>query len=144
MTGRVIAVSVSEEKGTKKKNVPSITLVDGVGVLGDAHAGPGDRQISILLLESIQKMKDLGLDVSPGDFAENITLEGVHHLSVRVGTVIHLGESVELEVTVIGKTCHERCNIFYTVGDCVMPREGIFARVVSGGVVRPGDSVALS
>lgn len=143
MSGRVVAVSISEKKGTKKMNVDSVALIEDRGIAGDAHEGPGKRQISLLSIESFEKMQDLGLELSPGDFAENITVEGVPFLSLAVGTTIRLGESVVLKVTQIGKECHDRCAIYFSAGDCVMPREGIFARVVSGGIVRPGDRVAL-
>ena len=110
------------------------------GIVGDAHAGDWHRQISLLALESIAKMQALGLDVGEGDFAENITTEGVDLVSLPIGTRITLGETL-LEVTQIGKECHTRCAIFYQAGDCVMPKEGIFARVITGGVVRPGDLI---
>lgn len=143
MCARVVAVSISEKKGTRKINVDSVTLLEDWGITGDAHAGPGERQISILSIDSIEKMQGLGLDLSPGDFAENITVEGVHLLSLEVGTTIRIGKSALLEVTRIGKDCHDRCAIYFSAGDCVMPKEGIFARVVSGGIVKPGDRVTL-
>jgi MOSC domain-containing protein YiiM len=113
------------------------------GLDADAHAGAWHRQVSLLAMESIRKIRDKGLEVAPGDFAENITTEGVRLWELPVGARLLLGGDVLLEVTQIGKECHNRCAIFHQVGDCVMPREGIFARVVTGGEVRPGDSVTV-
>jgi MOSC domain-containing protein YiiM len=138
--GRVVAVSVSVGKGEKKTPVPSVTLVEEHGVRDDAHAGPGIRQVSLLAAESIAKMQAKGLAVGPGDFAENITVEGFDLLNVRLGDRIRVGEAV-LEVSQIGKECHDRCAIYIQAGDCVMPREGVFARVIRGGGVAPGDPV---
>lgn len=138
--GRVVAVSVSVGKGEKKTPVPSVTLVEEHGVRDDAHAGPGIRQVSLLAAESIAKMQAKGLAVGPGDFAENITVEGFDLPNVRLGDRIRVGEAV-LEVSQIGKECHDRCAIYIQAGDCVMPREGVFARVIRGGGVAPGDPV---
>ncbi len=140
--GRVVAVSVSARKGEKKVSVPSVVLVPDHGVRGDAHAGPGTRQVSLLAGESIAKMRDRGLSVGPGDFAENVTVEGIVLPALPVGTRLRVGEAL-LEVTQIGKECHERCAIYLQAGDCVMPREGIFARVVRGGRVAAGDVVEI-
>uniref|UniRef100_UPI00261BA119 MOSC domain-containing protein n=1 Tax=Geobacter sp. TaxID=46610 RepID=UPI00261BA119 len=112
------------------------------GIVGDAHAGEWHRQVSLLAKESIEKMRAMGLDVDNGDFAENITTEGINLPSLPVGTRLTVGVTL-LEVTQIGKECHTRCAIFYQAGDCVMPKEGIFARVITGGVVRPGDPIAV-
>ena len=111
------------------------------GIVGDAHAGDWHRQVSLLAQESIDKMRALGLDVNAGDFAENITTSGIDLVSLPIGTRLQVGETL-LEVTQIGKECHTRCAIYDQAGDCVMPKEGIFARVLSGGTIRPGDSVA--
>lgn len=138
--GRVVAVSVSARKGEKKTPVPSVILVEEHGARNDAHAGPGHRQVSLLSSESIGKMRAKGLSVGPGDFAENITVEGFDLLEARVGDRIRVGEAV-LEISQIGKECHNRCAIYLQAGDCVMPREGVFARVVRGGQVAPGDAV---
>lgn len=138
--GRVAAVSVSRRKGEKKTPVPFAVLVEGHGVRDDAHAGPGHRQVSLLGSESIAKMKAKGLSVGPGDFAENVTVEGIDLPRLQVGDRLRLGEAV-VEITQIGKECHDRCAIYFQAGDCVMPREGIFARVVRGGTVAPGDPV---
>jgi MOSC domain-containing protein YiiM len=139
-TGRVVAVSVAGRKGAKKTPVPSVVLVEEHGVRDDAHAGPGHRQVSLLSSESIGKMKSKGLSVGPGDFAENVTVEGFELQAVRVGDRILVGEAV-LEISQIGKECRDRCAIYLQAGDCVMPREGVFARVIRGGTVAPGDAV---
>ncbi|WP_136513550.1 MOSC domain-containing protein [Geomonas edaphica] len=140
MIGKVVAVNISTNKGERKTPVPEVTLREEHGIVGDGHAGDWHRQISLLAQESIAKMQALGLDVKEGDFAENITTEGVDLVSLPIGAKIELGETL-LEVTQIGKECHTRCAIYYQAGDCVMPKEGIFARVLKGGVVRPGDRV---
>jgi MOSC domain-containing protein YiiM len=140
MKGTVLAVNVSEKKGERKTPVAAVTLRVGHGIVGDAHAGDWHRQVSLLAMESIAKMQAMGLDVKEGDFAENITTQGVDLVSLPIGSRISLGETL-LEVTQIGKECHTRCAIFYQAGDCVMPKEGIFVKVLSGGVVRPGDEV---
>jgi MOSC domain-containing protein YiiM len=142
MTGSVVAVCTSEAKGVRKRPVPAVEVTVGQGIDGDAHAGAWHRQVSLLGMESIEKMRRLGASVSPGDFAENITTSGVALLSLAVGSRVRVGE-VLLEVTQIGKECHARCEIFRQVGDCVMPREGIFARVLVGGSIRPGDAVEV-
>lgn len=139
-TARVVAVSVSGRKGEKKTPVPRATLVPDHGVERDAHAGPGHRQVSLLSAESIAKMREKGLSVGPGDFAENVTVEGIDLAALKVGDRLIVGEAV-VEISQIGKECHDRCAIYFQAGDCVMPREGIFARVLRGGVVAPGDPV---
>jgi len=141
--GKVLAVNVSEEKGTKKTNVQSCALLKDFGLKGDAHAGPWHRQVSLLANESIDKMKAMGLKVGYGDFAENITTEGVDLVHLPIGTTIRVGDSVLLRVTQIGKECHERCAIYYQAGDCVMPKEGIFAEVLSEGEVKAGDEIII-
>ena len=142
MKGKVLAVNVSLNKGERKSAVPSATLLVEHGIEGDAHAGDWHRQVSLLAMESIAKMQALGLEVGEGDFAENITTQGMDLVHLPIGTRLAMGETV-LEVTQIGKECHTRCAIFYQAGDCVMPKEGIFARVIIGGVVRPGDGISL-
>jgi len=140
---RIVAVSVSAKKGEKKVNVPEGELVAGVGVKGDAHADGTHRQLSLLGIESIQRMRDLGADVHPGDFAENLTTEGVNLFTCPIGTHFLIGDSIELELTQIGKECHSGCAIAKQVGTCVMPREGVFCRILKGGVVRPNDSFRI-
>ena len=141
-TGVVVAVSVSDRKGIPKTNVPSAVLAPDWGIQGDAHAGPWHRQVSLLAIESIEKMRAKGLTVGPGAFAENITTEFIDIPHLQVGDRVRIAEA-ELEITQIGKECHSHCAIFKAAGDCVMPREGIFGRVVIGGPIRVGDSVQV-
>ena len=140
--GKVVAVNISEKKGMRKKNIERAILRENHGIVGDAHAGDWHRQVSLLALESIKKMQELGLKVNPGDFAENITTEGVDLVSLPVGTKVKIGEALT-EVTQIGKVCHTRCAIYYQAGDCVMPKEGIFVKVLKGGEVKVGDLVEV-
>jgi cyclic pyranopterin phosphate synthase len=140
--GTVVAVNVSEAKGERKKAVPEVVLRPEHGIEGDAHAGTWHRQVSLLAQESIDKMTARGLDVGPGDFAENITVIGIDVAALPLGTTLDLGEAL-VEVTQIGKECHTRCAIYQQAGDCVMPREGIFVRVLRGGRVAPGDAVRV-
>jgi len=136
----VLAVCISENKGERKTPVESVELREKHGIVGDAHAGDWHRQVSLLASESIDKMRALGLDVNAGDFAENITTSGIDLVSLPIGSRLRVGETL-LEVTQIGKECHTRCAIFYQAGDCVMPKEGIFVKVITGGTIRPGDSI---
>ncbi len=136
----VKAVCISEKKGERKKPVEAVELRENHGIVGDAHAGDWHRQISLLASESIDKMRALGLDVDSGDFAENITTTGIDLVSQPIGTRLQVGE-VLMEVTQIGKECHNRCAIYDQAGDCVMPKEGIFAKVITGGIIKPGDEV---
>jgi MOSC domain-containing protein YiiM len=138
----VVAVCISENKGERKKPVEVVELRENHGIVGDAHAGEWHRQVSLLAQESIDKMRALGLDVTAGDFAENITTAGIDLVSLPIGARLQIGETL-LEVTQIGKECHTRCAIFYQVGDCVMPKEGIFVKVITGGVVKPGDGIEI-
>lgn len=138
----VVAVCISENKGERKRPVEAVELRENHGIVGDAHAGDWHRQVSLLASESIDKMRALGLDVTSGDFAENITTSGIDLISLPVGSRLQVGGAL-LEVTQIGKECHTRCAIFYQAGDCVMPKEGIFARVITGGVIKPGDVVEI-
>ena len=141
--GRISAVNSAERKGCKKTNIYRGLLVEEFGLLDDAHGGSDIRQVSLLAQESIEKMKDKGIDVGPGDFAENLTTEGIDLPSLPVGSRLKVGEAILLEVTQIGKICHDRCHIFFAVGDCIMPREGIFARVLRGGSVATGDIIEV-
>ncbi len=140
--GSVIAVCISNRKGVRKNAVPQITVKREHGIVGDAHAGNWHRQISLLADESIETMRALGLTLTPGAFAENIVTGGVELKSLPVGTRLRVGEAL-LEVTQIGKECHNDCAIKKTTGKCVMPTEGIFAAVVEEGVIRPGDRIAV-
>jgi len=131
---RIVSVNVSRKKGERKSPVPSISLRPAHGVEGDAHAGDWHRQVSLLAAEDIEYMRGKGAQVGPGDFAENITTEGVVLSSLPVGARLRVGD-VELEVTQIGKECHKGCAIMQQVGECIMPRRGIFARVLKGGII---------
>jgi MOSC domain-containing protein YiiM len=139
--GKVVSVNTSSEKGTRKTNVLQSCLLPEFGLKEDAHAGRWHRQVSLLAMESIAKMVHLGLKVGPGDFAENITTQGLDLLQLPVGTRFRIGNRSLLEVTQIGKVCHTRCAIYYQAGDCVMPKEGIFARVLEGGEIKVGDEI---
>ncbi|MBA7640962.1 hypothetical protein ES703_48634 [subsurface metagenome] len=141
--GRINAISVSKEKGTQKVNVSEAELKTDFGIIGDAHAGNWHRQVSLLAVESIEEMVAKGAKVSPGNFAENITTEGIDLLLLEVGSKLKLGESTELEITQFGKRCHSRCEIFKQVGDCIMPREGIFAKVIKPGRINVGDAIEV-
>jgi MOSC domain-containing protein YiiM len=139
----VVAVSISATKGVKKDNVPAARVLENFGLESDAHAGDWHRQVSLLAVESIAKMRHPGLDLKPGDFAENLTTQGIDIPHLPVGTRLRIGPEVELEVTQIGKACHHGCAIKQAVGDCIMPREGIFARVLRGGLVHPDDIIEV-
>ncbi len=141
--GRIKAISISEKRGTQKSNVPEAELKTDFGIVGDAHAANWHRQVSLLAIESIDKMVAMGANVSPGNFAENITTEGIELLELSVGSKIKLGKSVELEITQFGKKCHSRCEIFEQVGDCIMPREGVFAKVTKAGSINVGDVIEV-
>lgn len=141
--GRIKAISVSKEKGTQKTNVPRAELKADFGIVGDAHSGNWHRQVSLLGLESIGKMVAKGAKVAPGNFAENITTEGIDLCSLKIGSKLRLGSDVELEITQFGKECHSRCEIFEQIGDCIMPREGIFAKVVKAGSINVGDFIEV-
>lgn len=138
---RIHAISISETKGVRKGNVATAVLRPDHGIENDAHAGEWHRQVSLLAKESIDKMVKKGLDVGPGDFAENITTEGIDLVSLPIGERLRLGSDVLVEVTQIGKECHDRCAIYYEAGDCVMPREGIFVKVLAGGSINLGDPI---
>ena len=138
----VLAVCTSEKKGTKKTPVAEVVIKKDFGVVGDAHADCAThRQVSLLAIESIDKMRNKGFDLNPGDFAENITTRGIVLASLPIGTLFNIGEEVVLEMTQIGKECHAACAIRRQVGDCIMPREGVFAKVIRGGRVKPGDTI---
>lgn len=139
MKARVVSINISEQKGVKKKGVVEALLIPGHGIEEDAHAGDWHRQVSLLASESIDKMREKGLELDPGDFAENITTENIDLVSLPVGTQVRVGDQALLEISQIGKVCHERCAIYYQAGDCVMPREGVFAKVINGGRVKNGD-----
>jgi MOSC domain-containing protein YiiM len=138
MNATVVAVNISENKGEQKIPVPVVQLQENHGILGDAHAGDWHRQLSLLAEESIDKMRRLGLELESGAFAENITTRGIDLVALPIGTRFTLDDAL-LEVTQIGKECHSHCAIYHQAGDCVMPKEGIFARVLRGGEVKAGS-----
>lgn len=142
--GKVVAISISKKKGIPKTNVKSAKLIENFGIEGDVHAGNWHRQVSFLALESIDKMREKGLpNLRPGAFAENITTEFLELPKLEIGTRMKIGKEAELEITQIGKECHSKCAIFTKVGDCVMPREGIFARVIRGGEIFVEDEIQI-
>jgi MOSC domain-containing protein YiiM len=144
MEGKIISINISGSKGVRKKPVKEVIVRTEYGIEGDAHASSDwHRQVSLLALESVRKMQALGLDVNPGDFAENITTEGIDLVSLPVGTRMAIGGEVVAEVSQIGKECHTRCAIYYQAGDCVMPKEGIFVRVLRGGKIGEGDIIRI-
>jgi MOSC domain-containing protein YiiM len=138
---KVVSISTSRKKGTRKTQVDEAVLVQDHGFEGDAHAGAWHRQVSFLAAESIEAARQKGLDVHFGDFAENIATEGIDWQNVPIGTQFGIGDTALVEVTQIGKECHQKCAIYYLAGDCIMPREGIFARVLKGGTIRTGDEI---
>lgn len=139
---RVKAVCISKEKGVKKQNVNIATLKENFGIVKDAHAG-SLRQVSLLAEESIEKMKGKGLSINFGDFAENIVTSGIDLKNLDLATKIKIGENAILEIIQIGKVCVSRCAIYYKTGDCIMPKEGIFAKVLKGGIIKVGDRVEV-
>lgn len=141
--GRIIAISISKERGVKKINVPEAILIENYGIKNDAHAGDWHRQISLLDISSINLIKNKLPGIKPGDFAENITTEGLELFTMPVGTLINIGEDCLIQLTQIGKECKNRCIIFYTVGDCIMPKQGVFARVLKGGKIKVGDVIKV-
>ena len=141
--GKIKAISISRERGTRKYNVPMAELKAGFGIAADAHAGNWHRQVSLLGHESIEKMRAKGASVAAGDFAENITTEGIDLQALSVGSKLRLGPDAEVEITQFGKKCHSRCEIFEQIGDCIMPREGVFAKVTKPGRIETGDAIEV-
>ncbi len=143
-SGEIVAVCVSEKKHVQKEEVEEVILVEDLGIRGDAHAGFAHRQVSLLAEESVDKMRAMGLkDLKPGAFGENLLTRGLELTRLRVGDRLRVGEEILLEVTQIGKECVDRCAIYYAAGDCIMPREGVFARVLRGGRARAGDRIQI-
>lgn len=140
---KIESIAISKKKGTRKTVVETASLIPDYGLEGDAHAGPWHRQVSFLASESIEKTREQGLDVSFGDFAENIATSGIAWKKIPVGSLLQLGNTAIVEITQIGKECHNKCAIYYLAGDCIMPREGVFARVLRGGGIRCGDIVRI-
>ncbi|MFC1992647.1 MOSC domain-containing protein [Chloroflexota bacterium] len=144
MVAKIVAVCKSKEKGTTKEPVAEGILKEDYGLVGDAHADCcTHRQVSLLAIESINKMSGLGIEIGPGDFAENLTTEGVDVVSVPVGAHISIGQEVVLEITQIGKECHLGCAIYRQIGKCIMPKEGVFAKVNRGGLVKVRDPISV-
>jgi len=141
---KIIAVCRSKKKGTKKEAIKEGYLHQDYGLADDAHADCSThRQVSLLAIESINKMRKLGFDLGPGDFAENLTTEGIDLVSIPIGTKLSIGQDIILEMTQIGKECHAACAIRRQVGKCIMPEEGVFTRVIRGGLVRAGDQIRI-
>lgn len=140
---KVVAINISKRKGIPKEQIEQGVFIEDLGLEGDAHAANWHRQVSLLAQESIDKAIAMGADgLEPGNFAENITTEGIVLYELPVGTRMKIGDTVQ-EVTQIGKECHQKCAIFHTIGDCVMPKEGIFTKVIKGGIIKPGDSIEI-
>lgn len=140
---RVVAINISEKKGVPKKTIDEGEFIENFGLKGDAHGGNWHRQVSFLGVESIERMKELGIKgLCTGKFAENITTEGIVLYALDIGTMFTIGD-VLFEVTQIGKECHQKCAIYHQVGDCVMPKEGIFAKVLKGGIVKSADEIVI-
>jgi MOSC domain-containing protein YiiM len=139
----IVSIAISKKKGTPKVQVEKASLLKDHGIEGDAHAGPWHRQVSFLAAESIEEARKKGLDVGFGDFAENIATSGIDWQDIPVGARVNLGDSALVEITQKGKECHNKCAIYYLAGDCIMPREGIFGRVLKGGEVRCGAPVRI-
>lgn len=140
--GNIVAICMSEKKGTQKREIEEINLIENFGLEGDAHGGNWHRQVSFLSYESIEEFKKKGAEVDFGSFGENLIIKGIDFSKLHVGTRV-TGDNFEMEVTQIGKECHTRCSIYYTMGDCIMPREGIFAKVLTGGNIKKGDNIAI-
>ena len=140
---KIVSIATSKKKGTRKIAVDEAFLKKEHGLEGDAHAGTWHRQVSFLASEEIDKARKKGLEVTFGDFAENIATTGVDWKNIPVGSRIRLGQNVLVEITQIGKECHNRCAIYYKAGDCIMPREGVFARVLEEGIIRCGDPISI-
>jgi MOSC domain-containing protein YiiM len=149
MNGKVFSINYSKKKGISKTPIPEAMLIDGLGLEGDAHLGEGLRQVSLLAIESIRKqgecpkVKETGQVFGPGVFAENITTEGIDLTCVKIEDRYRIGHEVIIEISKIGKECHRYCSIYYKTGDCIMPKEGIFARVIKGGLIRTGDRIEV-
>ncbi len=141
--GTIKGICISEEKGTQKHEVPSAELVEEWGIKNDAHAGKWHRQVSLLGLEQIEDFRACGAEVNFGAFGENLIVDGYRMKSLPVGTRLTVGSDVLLEITQIGKECHSHCEIYKKMGDCIMPREGVFARVLKGGTVKTGDDITV-
>ncbi len=141
--GTIKGICISEAKGTQKHQVPSAELIEEWGIKNDAHAGAWHRQVSLLGLEQIEDFRARGAEVDFGAFGENLIVDGYRMKSLPVGTRLTVGSDILLEITQIGKECHSHCEIYKKMGDCIMPREGVFARVLKGGTVKTGDDITV-
>lgn len=140
--GKIMAVCISEKRGTQKKNIEKVRLIENFGLEGDAHGGNWHRQVSLLSYEKVRAFEEKGISVEDGAFGENLLVEGFDFKTLPIGTRFRCGE-VLLEMTQIGKECHSHCEIYQAVGDCIMPREGVFARVLHGGMIQIGDELEI-
>jgi MOSC domain-containing protein YiiM len=139
--GKIVAICISKKKGVQKEDVKQCKLIENHGLEGDAHAGTWHRQISLLSKEARLVMENKGAKLDAGDFGENVLTEGVNFANIKVGNKLRLGKDALVRITQIGKECHDRCHIYYQVGDCIMPREGIFAEVLKGGIIKINDDI---
>ncbi len=140
---KVVSISLSEKKGTRKHPMQRAELIQDHGLKGDAHAGTWHRQVSLLAAEAIERARNQGIDVGFGDFAENIATIGIDWPKLPVGSIVKIGNDALIQITQIGKRCHTRCAIYHLAGQCIMPREGVFARVMKGGEITTGDSIEI-
>lgn len=140
--GKVTAICISEKRGTQKINIHEANFIEDFGIENDAHAGKWHRQVSLISYEQIEDFKKRGAQVEPGAFGENVIVQGIDFKNLPVGTRFRCND-VELEMTQIGKKCHSHCQIFHQVGDCIMPREGVFAKVLKGGSFKVGDEMEI-
>lgn len=140
--GSVVAVCISEKRGTQKKNIKEAVLIENFGIENDAHAGDWHRQVSLLSYDRVEEFRKKGADVDDGAFGENILVEGIDFKTLPVGTIFRCGDVV-LELTQVGKKCHSHCEIYHKVGDCIMPREGVFTKVIKGGKISVGDELLI-
>ncbi len=140
---KIVSIAISKKKGTHKTPIEEAFISKDHGLEGDAHAGKWHRQVRFLASESIESVKDQGLDVTFGDFAENIASSGIDWKTLPLGTQVKLGDAVIVEITQIGKECHNKCAIYYMAGDCIMPREGVFAKVLEEGTIHRGDEIQV-
>lgn len=149
MKGKIFSINTSKGKGTSKVPVNEGRLIEGSGLEGDAHFGTRLREVSLLAIESIRKQKECekvkksGVSLKEGDFAENITTEGMDLGKLKIGSKIRIGSGVIIQITKIGKECHRYCSIYYKIGSCIMPKEGIFAGVIRGGIIKKGDEIEV-
>jgi MOSC domain-containing protein YiiM len=139
--GKIVAICISEKKGVQKKDIKRCKLIENHGLEGDAHAGSWHRQISLLSKEARLVMENKGAKLNDGDFGENLLTEGIDFANIKIGNKLRLGKDALVRITQIGKECHDKCSIYYQVGDCIMPREGIFAEVLKGGEIKIDDDI---